>query len=74
MSDVVRLDEGEEDVVVLLALVLVHSSDLVRFADQRIVCAPTTGDNEFVMARILKEVLFYNQIQFFLKLYLLGEG
>ena len=40
MSNVVGLDEGQQDVVVLLALVLVHGGDLVRLADQRVVGTP----------------------------------
>ena len=44
MPHVVSLDKGEEDVVVLLALVLVHCRDLVRLADQWVVGAP--GDNK----------------------------
>ena len=39
MSDIVRLDERQKDEIVLLALVLVNSGDLVWLADQRIVCA-----------------------------------
>ncbi len=37
VTDVVGLDQRQEDVVVLLALVLVHGSDLVWLADQRVV-------------------------------------
>ena len=47
MTHVVSLDEGEEDVVVLLALVLVHCRDLVRLADQWVVGAP--GENKIVL-------------------------
>jgi hypothetical protein len=37
VTDVVGLDQRQEDVVVLLALVLVHRRDLVGLADQRVV-------------------------------------
>jgi hypothetical protein len=40
VTHVVGLDQGQEDVVVLLALVLVHRRDLVGLADQRVVGAP----------------------------------
>ena len=44
VADVVGADEGEEDEVVLLALVLVHRRDLVRGADHGIVGAPAGRD------------------------------
>ena len=36
MTDVARAHQGQNDVVVLLALVLVHRRDLVRSADERV--------------------------------------
>jgi len=39
MSDIVGFDEGQEDEVVLLTLVLINCRDLVRLADQGIVGA-----------------------------------
>jgi hypothetical protein len=39
MSDIVGFDEGQEDEVVLLTLVLIDCRDLVRLADQGIVGA-----------------------------------
>jgi hypothetical protein len=39
MADIVGAHEREEDVVVLLALVLVHGGDFVRQADERVVGA-----------------------------------
>jgi hypothetical protein len=40
VTHVVGLDQRQEDVVVLLALVLVHGRDLMGLADQRVVRAP----------------------------------
>jgi len=39
MSDIVGFDEGQEDEVVLLTLVLIDCRDLVRLADQGVVGA-----------------------------------
>ena len=53
MSNVVGLDEGQQDVVVLLALVLVHGGDLVRLADQRVVGTPEKLQQKSVIYYLL---------------------